>query len=323
MKLVMFRARSDEKNRARAGALLPSGEILALAQAASELGMEERPSHLLGSLHEMLSEWNASLDLTKGLVEKAMGSDVEAAALKSSVYRTDSVTICPPLSSPGKFICPGMNFADHITEQKGRVGRERPIPVAFAKFSTAIIGPDEPLYLPEGIEQVDYEVEVAAVMSRRVKRVNQEDALSHVAGYMILNDISARGVQVEEMNRGLLLLGKNFDGFAPMGPWLVTADEIPEPQNLEMELWIGGEPEPRQKSNTGKMIYSFAEMIAYWSQVTLEPGDVISSGTPSGVAAFREPDPGPWYLKPGQVVTAKVEKLGELRTPIARAGTVR
>jgi 2-keto-4-pentenoate hydratase/2-oxohepta-3-ene-1,7-dioic acid hydratase in catechol pathway len=322
MKLVMFRARSDEKNRARAGALLPSGEILALAQAASALGIEERPCHLLGSLHEMLSEWNASLDITKRLVDKVMGSDVETAALKSSVYGRDSVNVWPPLSSPGKFICPGMNFADHITEQRGRVGGERPIPVAFAKFSTAIIGPDEPLYLPEGIEQVDYEVEMAAVISRRVKGVNEEDALSHVAGYMILNDISARGVQAEEMDRGLLLLGKNFDGFAPLGPWLVTTDEIPEPQNLEMELWIEGEPEPRQKSNTGKMIYSFAEMIAYWSQVSLEPGDVISSGTPSGVAAFREPDPGPWYLKPGQVVIAKVEKLGELRTPIARAGTV-
>lgn len=316
MKFVMFRARSDEKNRTRAGALLPSGEILALSQAASEFGMEERPSRLLGSLHEMLSEWDASLDLTKRLVEKVTGSDVEALALGSSVYRTNSVTICPPLSSPGKIICPGMNFADHVSEQKERVKSEAPIPVAFAKFSTAIIGPDEPLYLPEGVGQVDYEVEVAAVISRRAKGASRKDALSHVAGYMILNDISARGVQVEEMNRGLLLLGKNFDGFAPIGPWLVTADEIPDPQNLEMELWIEGEQEPRQKSNTGKMIYSFEEMIEYWSQLTLEPGDVISSGTPSGVAAFRKPDPGPWYLRPGQVVTAKVEKLGGLRTPI-------
>ena len=316
MKLVMFRARSDEKDRAYAGVLLPSGKILALAQAASAVGMGERPSHLLGSLSGMLSEWNDCLRLARSLVEKVMGSDVEATALKNSVYGKDSVTLCPPLSSPGKFICPGMNFADHITEQKGRVGRERPIPVAFAKFSTAIIGSDEPLYLPEGIEQVDYEVEVAAVISKRAKGVNRKKALSHVAGYTILNDISARGVQVEEMNRGLLLLGKNFDGFAPMGPWLVTADEIPDPQNLEMELWIEGEGEPRQKSNTGKMIYSFQELIAYWSQVTLEPGDMIASGTPSGVAAFRKPDPGPWFLKPGQVVTAKVGKLGELRTPI-------
>jgi 2-keto-4-pentenoate hydratase/2-oxohepta-3-ene-1,7-dioic acid hydratase in catechol pathway len=312
----MFRAGSGEKNGARAGALLPNGQILALAQAASKLGMKEQPSHLLGSLHEMLSQWDASLDLTKRLVERVTGSDAEALALGSSVYRTDSVTICPPLSSPGKFICPGMNFADHVSEQKVRVNSEPPIPVAFAKFSTAIIGPDEPLYLPEGIEQVDYEVEVAAVISGRAKGVTRKDALSHVAGYMILNDISARGVQIEEMNRGLLLLGKNFDGFAPMGPWLVTADEIPDPQDLEMELWIEGEREPRQKSNTGKMIYNFQELIEYWSQVTLEPGDMIASGTPSGVAAFRKPDPGPWYLRPGQVVIAKVEKLGELRTPI-------
>ena len=312
----MFRARADGENRARAGVLLPSGEMLALLHAARELGLEEGPSHLLGSLQDMLSEWDASLDLTKRLLEKVNGSDIEALGLESSVYRTDSVTICPPLSSPGKFICPGMNFADHVSEQKERVKSEPPIPVAFAKFSTAIMGPDEPLHLPEGIEQVDYEVEVAAVISGRAKGVSRKEALSHVAGYMILNDISARGVQIEEMNRGLLLLGKNFDGFAPMGPWLVTADEIPDPQNLEMELWIEGEEEPRQKSNTGKMIYSFEELIEYWSQVTLEPGDMIASGTPSGVAAFRKPDPGPWYLRSGQVMTAKAEKLGELRTPI-------
>ena len=316
MKLVMFRARSEEKKGARAGVLLPTGDILALSQATRELGLEDGPSHLLGSLHEMLSQWTASLDLTKRLLEKVTGSDVEALGLESSVYRTDSVTICPPLSSPGKFICPGMNFADHVSEQKERVKSEPPTPVAFAKFSTAIMGPDEPLHLPDGIEQVDYEVEVAAVISKRAKGVSRKEALSHVAGYMILNDISAREVQIEEMNRGLLLLGKNFDGFAPMGPWLVTADEIPDPQNLEMELWIEGEGEPRQKSNTEKMIYSFEELIEYWSQVTLEPGDMIASGTPSGVAAFRKPDPGPWYLRSGQVMTAKVEKLGELRTPI-------
>jgi len=317
MKLAMFKMRSGEGNRPRLGAVLSTGKILALSEAASLAGLTDLNIRLFESLDKMLSEWSMSLEIAGNLIETASAKGARSGDLGGAVYEMDQVVLCPPLSSPGKIICPGMNFAEHITEDKGEVAEKPAIPVAFSKFPSVIIGPDAPLSLPTGVGQIDYEVEVAAVIAEEIKGVGRSGALSHVAGYTILNDISARGIQAEEMNMGLLLMGKNFDGFAPMGPWLVTSDEIPDPQDLDMELWIEGEKEPRQKSNTSRMIYGFAELIAYWSQSTLHPGDVISSGTPSGVAAYHKPDPGPWYLRPGQVMTAKVEMLGELRTPIS------
>jgi len=313
MKLVMFQPKSGDNKGLRAGVLLPKGEILSLQKAAVILGLDSEGGSLK-SVRSMLSDWPTNFGIAKHILEEAAGGG--AAKLEEACIVPDSVKLLPPLSSPGKFICPGLNFSEHISESKDSVGQRPPMPIAFVKFPTAIIGPEEPLVLPSWVEHVDYEVEVAAVISWEGKRVDRSEALSYVAGYMILNDVSARAVQFEEMKMGMLLLGKNFDGFAPLGPWLVTADEVPDPQEMEMELWIEGEDSPRQKSNTRNMIFGFAELIEHWSQMTLHPGDVISSGTPSGVAAFRKPDPEPWYLRPGQTIIAKVGKLGELRTPV-------
>lgn len=313
MKLVMFQPKSGDDKGLRAGVLLPKGKILSLQKAAAILGLDSEGGSLK-SVRSMLSDWPTNFGIAKRILEEAAGGG--AAKLEEACIVPDSVKLLPPLSSPGKFICPGLNFSEHISESKDSVGQRPPMPIAFVKFPTAIIGPEEPLVLPSWVEHVDYEVEVAAVISRKGKRVDRSEALSYVAGYMILNDVSARAVQFEEMKMGMLLLGKNFDGFAPLGPWLVTADEVPDPQELEMELWIEGEDSARQKSNTRNMIFGFAELIEHWSQMTLRPGDVISSGTPSGVAAFRKPDPEPWYLRPGQTMIAKVGKLGELRTPV-------
>ena len=313
MKLVMFQPKSGDNKGLRAGVLLPKGEILSLQKAAAILGLDSEGGSLK-SVRSMLCDWPTNFGIAKHILEEAAGGG--AAKLEKACIVPDSVKLLPPLSSPGKFICPGLNFSEHISESKDSVGQRPPMPIAFVKFPTAIIGPEEPLVLPWWVEHVDYEVEVAAAISRKGKRVDRSEALSYVAGYMILNDVSARAVQFEEMKMGMLLLGKNFDGFAPLGPWLVTADEVPDPQELEMELWIEGEDSARQKSNTRNMIFGFAELIEHWSQMTLHPGDVISSGTPSGVAAFRKPDPEPWYLRPGQTMIAKVGKLGELRTPV-------
>ena len=313
MKLVMFQPNSGDDKGSRAGVLLPKGEVLSLEKAAVILGLDSEGGSLK-SVISMLSDWPTNFGIAERILEEAAGGG--AAKLEEACIVPDSVKLLAPLSSPGKFICPGLNFSEHISESKDSVGQRPPMPIAFVKFPTAIIGPEEPLVLPSWVEHVDYEVEVAAVISRKGKRVDRSEALSYVAGYMILNDVSARAVQLEEMKMGMLLLGKNFDGFAPLGPWLVTADEVPDPQELEMELWVEGEDSARQKSNTRNMIFGFAELIEHWSQMMLHPGDVISSGTPSGVAAFRKPDPEPWYLRPGQTMIAKVGQLGELRTPV-------
>ncbi len=315
MKLVTFKPKSAEENRGRAGLVVSTGDILSLEEGGRVLGFDAGRIEGLKTVGGMLRDWRTNVELAGEIAEVAEGRQSDR--LREAMTDARSVTLLPPLPSPGKAICPGLNFAEHISESRDSVAGKPPMPIGFPKFATTVIGPGESLALPSWIKHVDYEVEVAAVISRTANRVDRREALSYVAGYTILNDISARDVQFEEMKMGMLLLGKNFDGFAPMGPWLVTADEVPDPQELEMELWIEGEDEPRQKSSTRHMIFSFAELIEYWSQMTLRPGDMISSGTPSGVAAFRKPDPEPWYLRPGQTIVAKVEKLGELRTPVA------
>jgi 2-keto-4-pentenoate hydratase/2-oxohepta-3-ene-1,7-dioic acid hydratase in catechol pathway len=188
--------------------------------------------------------------------------------------------------------------------------------VAFLKAPSALIGPDELVPYPKSTKELDYEIELAIVIGKKGKDIPKEEAFEYIAGYTIFNDLSARDIQVREMEKRLLLLGKNLDALAPMGPYLVTRDEIKDPHVLAMELRVNEEPEPRQKSTTGQMIFRIPELIAYWSQMTLEPGDIITSGTPGGVALFRQPDPQAWFLKPGDVVQAGIGGLGVLRNPI-------
>jgi len=158
------------------------------------------------------------------------------------------------------------------------------------------------------------EVELAIVIGKPCVDVSQDLALDYVAGYAAFNDISARDVIRGENKSGIHLMGKSFPGFAPMGPYLITADEIPEPQNLKLNLSVNGEK--RQESSLNYMIFKIPEMIAYWSQMGLHPGDVLTTGTPRGVAAGRKPDQPPWWLKPGDVVEAEVENVGRLRNRI-------
>jgi 2-keto-4-pentenoate hydratase/2-oxohepta-3-ene-1,7-dioic acid hydratase in catechol pathway len=223
------------------------------------------------------------------------------------------VRLKAPVPHPGKIIALGLNFYDHAMENKMPPPE---FPMGFLKASSTLIGHEGPIPYPCSTQMLDYEIEMAIVIGKRGKDIPQEKAYDYVAGYTILNDITARDVQRREQKKSLLLLGKNFDGFGPMGPWLVTRDEIPDPHRLAMELRVNHEPEPRQKSSTGEMVFKIPALIAYWSQMTLEPGDIISSGTPGGVAYYRQPDPLPWFLKPGDVVEAKIEGLGLLRNPI-------
>jgi len=229
------------------------------------------------------------------------------------VFPLSEITRKAPVPRPGKIIAMGLNFYDHALENKVPVPE---FPVAFLKATTALVGSDEPVPYPRATKELDYEIELAIVIGKKGKDIPQENGSEYIAGYTIFNDLSARDIQAREMQKRLLLLGKGLDALAPMGPYLVTLDEIRDPHALSMELRVNEERQPRQKSTTGQMIFKIPELIAYWSQMTLEPGDIITSGTPGGVAFFRQPDPQAWFLKPGDVVEARIEGLGVLRNRI-------
>jgi len=222
------------------------------------------------------------------------------------------IRLMSPVPRPGALISAGKNFSDHVAEMSSKKGPEAP--VAFLKLPGTVIGPEDDIPHPPEVKNLDYEVELAVIIGRPCTDVNAEEALDYVAGYAAFNDISARDVIRSENKTGIHLMGKSFPGFAPMGPYLATADEISDPQNLKLKLSVNGET--RQDSNLGYMIFKIRDMIAYWSQMGLNPGDVLTTGTPRGVAAGRKPDQAPWWLKPGDVVEAEVEKVGLLRNRI-------
>jgi 2-keto-4-pentenoate hydratase/2-oxohepta-3-ene-1,7-dioic acid hydratase in catechol pathway len=200
-----------------------------------------------------------------------------------------------------KFICIGLNYVDHAKETGARPPAE---PVVFLKANSALSGPDDPILQPRGSTKLDWEVELGVVIGTRAKYVEEKDALAHVAGYCLANDVSERAFQLE--GTGQWTKGKSCDSFGPLGPWLVTADEIPDPQALAMWLDVNGER--RQNGNTSNMIFNIAALVAYLSRLfTLEPGDVISTGTPAGVGLGMKP---PVFLKPGDIVTLGIDGLG-------------
>jgi len=216
-----------------------------------------------------------------------------------------------PVPDPQKIICIGMNYRDHCEEQKKPLPEK---PIVFAKFPTALIGHNQPIVKPALTEKMDYEAELGVVIGKRGKNIPEKQALSHVAGYTIVNDVTARDIQVSD---GQWVRAKSFDTFAPSGPFLVTADEAPDPQNMDIRLTVNGEL--RQSSNTRNMVFSVAYLISYLSRVcTLLPGDMISTGTPGGVGVFRDP---PVFLKEGDVVSIEIEGLGTLTNSVTEEDT--
>lgn len=229
-----------------------------------------------------------------------------------NVIERQRVRLMAPVPRPGALISAGKNFSDHVAEMSSKKG---PVaPVAFLKLPGSVIGPEDDIPYPPEVKNLDYEVELAVIIGKPCADVSAVEALNYVAGYASFNDISARDIIRGENKSGIHLMGKSFPGFAPMGPYLVTADEIPDPQNLKLWLRVNGET--RQDSNLGYMIFKIRDMIAYWSQMGLNPGDVLTTGTPRGVAAGRKPDQVPWWLKPGDLVEAEVEGLGCLQNRI-------
>jgi len=207
---------------------------------------------------------------------------------------------------PGKIVCVGLNYRDHAEEQ----GVELPeAPLLFAKFTTSLIGPGDPIVIPSITHQVDYEAELGVVIGERVQGISRENALQAVRGYLCLNDVSARDLQFSD---GQWTRAKSLDTFCPIGPELVPAEDIPDPQSLAIRAIVNGEA--LQDSSTSKMIFTVAEIIAHVSRaITLEPGDLIATGTPAGVGAFRDP---PIWLRPGDEVTIEIEDVGSLTNPI-------
>ena len=210
----------------------------------------------------------------------------------------------PPIVRPSKIVCIGLNYADHARETQAKIPEE---PIIFFKATTAFCGPDDDLVLPRGSAKTDWEVELAVVIGRRARYVAREDALAHVAGYVLHNDYSERQDQLER--GGQWSKGKSQDTFAPLGPFLATPDEIADVRALSMWLTVNGET--RQKSSTGQMIFDVPSLVSYLSRfMTLLPGDVISTGTPPGVGLGFDP---PVFLKAGDVVELGIEGLGQQR----------
>jgi 2-keto-4-pentenoate hydratase/2-oxohepta-3-ene-1,7-dioic acid hydratase in catechol pathway len=219
--------------------------------------------------------------------------------------------LAPVVPNPGKILCVGLNYRQHARES----GMTEPAhPVLFSKFNNALAAAGEAISISPSWQQVDYEAELAVVIGRKVKNVPEREALTYVLGYTCANDLSERDLQFRS---GQWLLGKTLDGFCPLGPILVTADEVPDPQDLAIRGWYNGEL--RQASSTADMIFSIAEIISYTSQhMTLFPGDVILTGTPEGVILGTKDRK---YMQPGDIIVVEIEKLGRLENRLEKAAT--
>lgn len=315
MKLVTF-VRQDQQ---RIGALDQRGRIVDLHKACETYLCEAESNPIadhialvtLGrDMAEFLERGESSFEAARRALAHLSRSEKETDG--ETIFERSSIRLLAPVPRPGALICAGKNFSDHVAEMSSKKGPAAP--VAFLKLPGSVIGPEDDIPYPPEVKNLDYEVELAVIIGKPCVDVTAENALDYVAGYAVFNDISARDIIRAENRAGIHLMGKSFPGFAPMGPYLVTADEIPEPQYLKLSLSVNGET--RQDAHLGHMIFQIRDMIAYWSQMGLNPGDVLTTGTPRGVAAGRKADQTPWWLKPGDIVEAQVENVGRLRNRI-------
>lgn len=280
MKLVTFNYQAVT----RVGAVVGNAVV-------DSLGAADIPSTML----EFLAAGQTALQALQELID----SQQQRLALSD-------VKVMAPIPRPGKFLGVGLNYADHIAE----TALQKPeYPTFFTKQSTCVIAQGEAIHVPKVSEKLDYEVELAFVIGKRCRHVPLEDAHKVIAGYTLVNDVSVRDWQFRSPT---WTLGKSFDTHGPMGPWIVTADEISDPHNLNLKTWI--DDDLRQSSNTQHMIFNCYEMIAYLTQaMTLEPGDVIATGTPSGVGVKMKPR---GYMQAGQTVKIEIEHIGSLANPV-------
>lgn len=237
-------------------------------------------------------------------LDRLRALDIERLPLVSGSPR-----LGPCVAGTGKFICIGLNYSDHAAETGATVPPE---PIIFMKATSAIVGPNDTIEIPRGSEKTDWEVELGVVIGKTAKYVSEDEALDHVAGYCLINDVSERAFQAER--QGQWTKGKSCDTFGPIGPWLVTRDEVLDPQNLGMTLQVNGRS--FQDGSTATMVYGVAYLVSYLSQfMSLRPGDIISTGTPPGVGLGQNPN---IFLKPGDVITLAIEGLGSQRQDVVQ-----
>jgi acylpyruvate hydrolase len=289
MKLVTF---STNGFSSHIGALQTRGQrqvVVDLCRAEPRLATE---------MISLLEGGKPALALAEEALQKAdPGATLELA----------DVNLAAPVPRPGKIICIGLNYRDHAAESNLPIPD---YPTVFSKYANAALGPGASIIIPQVTDQVDYEGELAFVIGKQGRYIPESGAMDYVAGYLAFNDVSARDYQ---MRTSQWTMGKTFDTFAPMGPALVTADEIPDPHDLDIRVTIG--KEVLQSSNTRHLIFSIPRLVNYLSQaMTLDPGDVIATGTPSGVGFARQP---PRFLRPGDVVRVEIEGIGSLENPVA------
>ena len=306
MKLAQFKTKTSDQQRL--GILI--GDVVCdvseLARAAKSTG-------------RIVADWLVNVDSTLEVIKRGAPVLEELGALMNSsepstgraglvAHSLDSIDFLPAVY-PGKILAIGRNYAEHAAEG----GSDLPkAPLLFNKLPNALNAHGKSIVLPSISTQVDFEAELAVIIGRRAKQVSEAEALDHVFGYSLINDVSARDLQYGDKQ---WTRGKGLDTFAPLGPSITTRDEIEDVQSLKIEGVLNDNV--MQSSNTSKMIFSVAYLVSYLSQgITLEPGDVIASGTPDGVGAFRKP---PVFLKNGDVFEVRIEKLGTLRNPITRA----
>ena len=277
---------------------------------AYELAAARIPRDMTG----FLQGGERAIEAARRAVDHARGeSGLAGISGERLTYPLAEVKLLAPIARPGKILAAGKNYADHAAEgaqARGAPVQLQPFPRGFVKVASAIVGPDDPVELAHVTTELDYEVELAVVIGRTGRYIPRERAYDYVAGYTILNDVSARDIQLAEAKYGNHMIGKNMDSLSPMGPWIVLKDEVPDPMDLDLELCINGEV--RQHANTSTMIHDIPAMIERWSWGTLEPGDVIATGTPAGVALGGKFP----YLKVGDVMECVVERIGTLRNPV-------
>jgi len=304
MRIVRFKKLSGDTS-SRIGVLSADGEqildVSAVAAAqgkqttAEDLSWWDMDSHLGKLLAASIDEWKRD---ERGKAALAEAGDLVAAS---------AAKLLAPIARPGKVLCIGLNYRDHAAES----GMEVPTsPILFSKFATSIVGPGDNVVIPRGCVQPDYEAEMAVVIGRHTKNVSKEDAYNYVGGYCCLNDVSARDFQFADKQ---WVRGKSCDTFAPIGPFVATKELIPNPHKLAIKFRLNGET--LQNSTTEQLVFGVPELVSFLSQsMTLEPGDIIATGTPPGVGFARKP---PVYIKPGDRMEVEVEGLGVLFNPVA------
>lgn len=224
-----------------------------------------------------------------------------------AAHLLETAKVLAPIPRPGKILCSGINYRGHMDENPG--AKMPTEPFFFSKLPTAVVGPGEPIVHPRLTQQMDYEVEFAVVIGRRMKRTPAQEVMDGIAGYTILHDVSARDVQFKDNQ---ITLGKNFDTFCPLGPCIVTRDELPDPGNVQLRSVVNGKM--LQDGTTADWVFPLPDLLSRLSQImTLEPGDVVSTGTPAGVGVFRTPQV---FLKPGDVVRLEIQGIGVLENPV-------